>query len=335
MQADPKAKRILDVLGKLFNDVANYIPADDRPDVTPLIEDLVKALQAPSVSDWKGHKFAPPFKAETVEWQYNNWQPSEKDVLVASFPKTGTTWMSQIVKHIIYKDNEETLKMAKVLTANNTYLESGTPLNYEVMEKLPWERKIWGTHNPANLINMNRLMENKCKIIYVMRNPKDQFVSWYNMCMTFPHRKAEAMAKLYPSDWNDFFQVYINGKQPMSDKEGEWYPDHILSWYPYRDQENVLFVMYEDLKKNPATEIGKIAKFVGVNRSDTEIDEIVEATSFESMKRDASNIHNQLSFFRKGQVGSWKNHFTVAQSELMDQKFREKISGTDITFTYE
>lgn len=89
MQADPKAKRILDVLGKLFNDVANYIPADDRPDVTPLIEDLVKALQAPSVSDWKGHKFAPPFKAETVEWQYNNWQPSEKDVLVASFPKTG------------------------------------------------------------------------------------------------------------------------------------------------------------------------------------------------------------------------------------------------------
>ena len=35
----------------------------------------------------------------------------------------------------------------------------------------------------------------------------------------------------------------------MSDKEGEWYPDHILSWYPYRDQENVLFVMYEDLKK--------------------------------------------------------------------------------------
>ena len=35
----------------------------------------------------------------------------------------------------------------------------------------------------------------------------------------------------------------------MFSKEGEWYPDHILSWYPYRNDDNVLFLMYEEMKK--------------------------------------------------------------------------------------
>ena len=36
--------------------------------------------------------------------------------------------------------------------------------NYEIMLKLPWKRKIWGTHLPAPLINMERLKKNGCKV---------------------------------------------------------------------------------------------------------------------------------------------------------------------------
>ena len=35
----------------------------------------------------------------------------------------------------------------------------------------------------------------------------------------------------------------------MCDKPGDWYPDHILSWYQYRDNKNVYFIFYEDMKK--------------------------------------------------------------------------------------
>ena len=122
--------------------------------------------------------------------------------------------------------------------------------------------------------------------------------------------------------------------------------------------------IYQDTAK----EIKKIANFLGVKRSDDEIDELVEATSFQSMKKEASKPMSQMSFFRKGisvytiaiyvgllldkiepfilhncnvplhsvgKVADWKNQLTVAQSELMDEKFNEKLSGIDIKFTYE
>ena len=34
----------------------------------------------------------------------------------------------------------------------------------------------------------------------------------------------------------------------MNLKPGEWYPDHILSWYSHRNDKTVYFVAYEDLK---------------------------------------------------------------------------------------
>lgn len=36
-----------------------------------------------------------------------------------------------------------------------------------------------------------------------------------------------------------------------------------------------------------------------------------------------------------GEVGGWKNYFTVAQSEYIDKLFEEKLSHTGIKFTYE
>ena len=39
------------------------------------------------------------------------------------------------------------------------------------------------------------------------------------------------------------------GDFPVSDKPGDWYPEHILSWYHHRDNKTVYFLYYEDMKK--------------------------------------------------------------------------------------
>ena len=39
------------------------------------------------------------------------------------------------------------------------------------------------------------------------------------------------------------------GDFPVSDKPGDWYPEHILSWYQHRDNKTVYFLYYEDMKK--------------------------------------------------------------------------------------
>ncbi|XP_076812066.1 cytosolic sulfotransferase 3-like [Clavelina lepadiformis] len=265
-----------------------------------------------------------------MEWQYDNWNPTNDDVLVASYPKTGTTWMTAIVKNIIYRDSAEKLEMTKSISFLYSYLEQGIPLKYEVMEKLPWKRKIWGTHLPAPLVNMEKLKKNGCKIIYMVRNPKDQAVSWFHFCQKDPFIKS---MEGYSENWDEFFNGYISGKQANCAKEGEWYPDHILSWYPYRNDDNVMFMAYEDLKKNTAVEVKKLCDFLNVKRSHDEILSIVKETSFDQMQTEAYGL-NKSYFFRKGRVGEWKRRFTVLQSEQMDEKIEEKFSGTDIKFTY-
>ena len=40
-------------------------------------------------------------------------------------------------------------------------------------------------------------------------------------------------------------------------------------------------------------------------------------------------------FFLLGVVGDWKNYFTVAQSELMDEKFRNVLKDANIHFVTE
>ena len=44
---------------------------------------------------------------------------------------------------------------------------------------------------------------------------------------------------------------------------------------------------------------------------------------------------NEKSCIILGEVGGWKDQFTVRQSELIDEIFVEKLKDTDIKFTYQ
>jgi hypothetical protein len=54
------------------------------------------------------------------------------------------------------------------------------------------------------------------------------------------------------------------------------------------------------------------------------------------MKQDKfSNLHEieeLTEFFRRGQVGSWKDLFTVAQAEHFDALYRKRLEGSGLEF---
>jgi len=58
----------------------------------------------------------------------------------------------------------------------------------------------------------NTFVTNYNQILYVIRNPKDQAVSWYNFIMQFPFTKNEPLCKLYPQNERDFYNIFLTGE---------------------------------------------------------------------------------------------------------------------------
>jgi len=85
--------------------------------------------------------------------------------------------------------------------------------------------------------------------------------------------------------------------------------------------------------------LDKLSKFLGYQLDNQTRELIRDKTSFDKMKKDEfSSLHEipELgSFFRKGQIGSWKDRFTVAQSEAFDRHYEERMNGSGLDFQFE
>lgn len=311
------------------------------PKLKPVLDDIAEFernwAENRQITEWNGHTFTPNFFAETAKFAYENWTPRKGDVFIMSFPKTGTHWITEIVKQIIYRKDPVSLRIGRKWHAELAIIEFGPASKFKVIDHLPVPHRIFSCHLPAHLMNLEKIRKCGAKIIYIYRNPKDQTVSWYHFSRRIPHAQSQQFKDLYADDWGKFIDNYFSGKMPTEQLDGEWYPDHVLSWYKHKDDENVKFVCYEDLAKNMAAEIRNVANFLGIELTDSEVVSIREKCTFEYMRQSSSGtpLQDIFKLFRKGQVGNWREFFTDEQSERVDKIVKEKLGGTDLKFTYD
>ena len=116
------------------------------------------------------------------------------------------------------------------------------------------------------------------------------------------------------------------------------YFDHLLSWWPHRDDKNVLFMKYEDMKKDLPAAVSQVALFIGADISSDVIAKISTLTDFDSMKKDTTtckSLPNQShKFYRKGTVGDWKNYLSPEQTAEIDAICAQRLEGTGLKFQY-
>ncbi|XP_068597604.1 amine sulfotransferase-like [Brachionichthys hirsutus] len=120
-----------------------------------------------------------------------------------------------------------------------------------------------------------------------------------------------------------------------------WF-DHIRAWHSVRNQYSILYLTYEDMIVDLNTAVTKICTFLGKNLSDADTEKVVEKSTFKNMKEDPkANYQFQPEsllkgdFMRKGQIGDWKNYFTVAQSERVDRLLQERLGDLSLKFIWE
>ena len=77
----------------VIENVVQFLPESKRPNVSEIVEELKKISEVTVLAngEFKRCRIPPPFSNQQAEWMYNNWMPDEGDVLVATFPKTGSS----------------------------------------------------------------------------------------------------------------------------------------------------------------------------------------------------------------------------------------------------
>ncbi|XP_038059534.1 sulfotransferase family cytosolic 1B member 1-like [Patiria miniata] len=258
----------------------------------------------------------------------------ENDVFVVSYPKAGTNWLRAIINCMLKCPEDQNnmslpLEMSMSSGTSQQEIEAAPPV-FKIVQSWTSPRVMF-THLMPHLLP-SHLSERGAKVVYICRNPKDVSVSYYYFRKTL-------RSKVQAPSLDVYIQQFMQGEVVYGS-----YFTHVKQYWEMKDKSNLLFIKYEDLKKDENAVIGEIATFLGRDLDADEIANISRQCSVPSMRTTFKTASQAVSvimdqskgeFVRKGKVGSWKETLTEAQSQRFDTLLSDHLAGTGLTFDFE
>lgn len=163
-------------------------------------------------------------------------------------------------------------------------------------------------------------------------------------CVSFFHHYRHIVG--YEGTQADFTDAFLNDQVIYAP-----FNQHVLDFWIIRNDPNILFLFYEDMKTNMSLMVNEAMKFMGKNYSQEQVDKLCKHLSVDSMRANpacnndslvekAKSVNNNgktsgdFKFIRKGQVGSFRDEFSndvraefekyMTQKSLVEQKFYYK-----------
>ncbi|XP_042910402.1 sulfotransferase ssu-1 isoform X2 [Parasteatoda tepidariorum] len=228
-----------------------------------------------------------------------NYKPRPDDIFIVTYPKCGTTWLQHIFMLILR--HGQPLDSPEDMHDSSPFLDKKGAKSAETMKRpgaikthLPFHLAPWSPDN---------------KYIYVARNPKDCCVSYYHHTSRIPSN--------FSGTFDEYFEKFLAGLVEFGD-----YFDHLLGWYTHRNDPNVLFITYEDLKEDFESNTLKIAAFIDDKKYAQPIREHPEIMA---------NIktYSSFDFIKEAHLQKEKEYKQEHESLETKSKFSDETSKSD------
>ncbi|HEX6307088.1 MAG TPA: sulfotransferase domain-containing protein [Longimicrobiales bacterium] len=200
-----------------------------------------------------------------------SYRPRPEDVFVVTQMKCGTTWMQHVVYEVVQRGRGDIVEAGRTLYGIAPWLEAETsvPVDQAPLHGAERPSRIIKTHLPAGACPFSP----DARYIYVARHP----VSCFASCADFI---ATNMGVMTPP-------LELTEQWFCSDAMW-WSPwtDHVSGWWHLAQREsNVLFIRFEDMKRDLPGIVIRVAEFLGVPPLDrAELEAVVRKCSFAYMQ---------------------------------------------------
>jgi len=285
------------------------------------------------------------------------------DVVIASYPKSGTTWMQQIVRCLLHHNNNllgplftmdhlspwidyrNTSRDFIIRNVVNSPLTTRRFLKTHLpLDALPTSTPSPGNGNPDSSSSSNAIVP---AFIYIARDGRDVVWSFYNHHRSYTPEHVAAMSR---AGWKgqpfpDFVAENLSPTQYFQRwLENDGYPlwpfFHLVkSWWDVRNHPKVLLVHYNNLIRDRAAEIHRIQSFLAqhgavANETKHALETAVRESAFDAMKAAGNHIaplggkflqQGSNSFFNKGTNGRWKNTLPPELSSAYEDSARKEL----------
>ena len=250
---------------------------------------------------------------------WNDFQFRDDDIVIATYAKSGTTWMQQIIGQMLFGPDPD-LEVAEM----SPWLDLRVPPK---AVKLPaveaqTHRRFLKTHLPVDAL----VFSPRAKYLYIGRDGRDVVWSLYNHHVNANRKWYEALndtpgrigppIEPPPGDIHRYWHDWL---------ERDGYPfwpfwENIRTWWAVRHLPNVLFLHYASLKRDMPGQMRRIAAFLDVSIDAPHWDTIVEYCSFAWMKQHATKSvplggafwdGGAPVFIHQGVNGRWQGTLTA------------------------
>ncbi|XP_049544061.1 luciferin sulfotransferase-like [Anopheles darlingi] len=260
----------------------------------------------------------------------------EDDVWILSFPKCGTTWTQEMV-WLVSHDLDYATAAEVNLLERSIFLEfSAFVLNFpgdtiKQVEDAPRPRHIQ-CHLPLALLP-RQIWTIRPRLIYCARNPKDATVSFYHH-----YRHIHG----YQGSKEDFLEAMLADQVLF----GPQIP-HTLDFWTVRQEMNILFIHFEDMKLDMKSVLRRVCKYFGKSYTDDQLSELERHLSFDVMKNNKSANNScvlelveglsgkkveDFQFMRKGKIGSHQEELSGEYVSRLDHQIETHLAGSDFRF---